>query len=267
MNPGYPDEVSVVRRMIDWAWTDDKRESISDESIRLMSQTMIWFLTSCNRTLRDSATKAIICLLQERINVLMQLIKTFEKVNDPYVSQRIYAIAYGCAVRTSNAEILKPLGDLVFQSVFATDSVVPDILLRDYAKGIIEFAVFKGHKFDFDLDKIQPPFKSDLPTTFPSNEETDKFKFNYEDKDFKKHYWSQNSILSSMVTEYGRGTSRYGDFGRYTFQSGLSDWRVDVNGLSNLAVKWIIEKYGYDVEKHGEFDRSIGKKFNKKNDT
>lgn len=258
MYPGYPNEVSVIRRMIDWAWTDDKRESISDESIRLMSQTMIWFLTSCNRTLRDSATKAIICLLQERINVMMQLIKTFEKINDPYVSQRIYAVAYGCAVRTNNAEILKPLGDLVFQSVFATDSVVPDILLRDYAKGIIEFAVFKGHKFDFDLAKIQPPFKSDLPTTFPSNDETDKFKFNYDDKDFKKHYWSQNSILSSMVTEYGRGTAGYGYFGRYTFQSGLSDWRVDVNGLSNLAVKWIIEKYGYDVEKHGEFDRSIG---------
>lgn len=258
MYPGYPDEVSIVRRMIDWAWTNNKREHISDESIRLMSQTMIWFLTSCNRTLRDSATKAIICLLQERINVLMKLIKTFEKVNDPYVPQRIYAIAYGCAVRTSNVEILKPLGDLVFQSVFATDTVVPDILLRDYAKGIIEFAVFKGHKFDFDLAKIQPPFKSDLPEKFPSNEETDNFKFNYEDKDFKKHYLSQNSILSSMVTEYGRGISRYGDFGRYTFQSGLSDWRVDVNGLSNLAVKWIFEKYGYDVEKHGEFDRSIG---------
>ncbi|MBK8685641.1 MAG: hypothetical protein IPN26_11935 [Bacteroidetes bacterium] len=117
MYPGYPDEVSAIRRMIDWAWTDDKRESISDESIRLMSQTMIWFLTSCNRTLRDSATKAIICLLQERINVLMQLIKTFEKVNDPYVLQRIYTIAYGCAVRTSNTELLKPLGDLTFQAV------------------------------------------------------------------------------------------------------------------------------------------------------
>lgn len=258
MYPGYSDEVSPIRRMIDWAWTDDKRESISDESIRLMTQTMIWFLTSCNRTLRDSATKAIICLLQERINVLMQLIKTFEKVNDPYVLQRIYAIAYGCAVRTSKTALLKPLGDLIFQTVFNTENVFPDILLRDYAKGIIEFAVFKGHKFDFDLAKIQPPFKSDLPATFPTNDETDKFKFNYKGKDFKKHQWSQNSILRSMVTEYGRGTSGYGDFGRYTFQRGLSDWRVDVNGLSNLAVKWIIEKYGYDVEKHGEFDRTIG---------
>lgn len=257
MYPGYPDEVSAIRRMIDWAWTDDNRESISDESIRLMSQTMVWFLTSCNRTLRDSATKAIICLLEERINVLMQLIKTFEKVNDPYVLQRIYAIAYGCAARTSKTELLKPLGNLIFQTVFNTENVVPDILLRDYAKGIIEFAVFKGHKFDFDLNQIQPPFKSNLPTEFPSNEETDKFKFDYQNENFKKYYWSQNSILDSMVTEYGRGTAGYGDFGRYVFQYGLSDWQVDENALSNLAVKWIFEKYGYDVEKHGEFDRNI----------
>jgi hypothetical protein len=49
----------------------------------------------------------------------------------------------------------------------------------------------------------------------------------------------------------------YGDFGRYTFQSALRNWRVNAQLLSNLAVKWIIEKYGYDVEKHGEFDRKV----------
>jgi len=223
-----------------------------------MCQTMVWFLTSCNRTLRDSATKAIICLLEERIKVLMQLIKSFEKVNDQYVLQRVYAIAYGCAVRTDDTKMLKPLGDLIFKAVFNTASVIPDVLLRDYAKGIIEFAVVKGHKFEFDLTKIHPPFKSELPAVFPTNEETDKFNFDYKSKGFKDCYWSQNSILSSMVTEHGRRMAGYGDFGRYTFQRGLSDWQVDENGLSNLAVKIIIEKYGYDVEKHGAFDRTIG---------
>ncbi|MBX9887356.1 MAG: hypothetical protein K2Y30_05430 [Flavobacteriaceae bacterium] len=255
--PGYPDDVSPIRRMIDWAWTYDKRENISDESIGLMSQTMLWFLTSCSRKLRDSTTKALICLLEERIDVLILLIKKFEKVNDPYVLQRLYCVAYGCAVRTNQIESLKKLGQCIFESVFNTEYVVPDILLRDYAKGTIEYAVHKGHEFKFDIASIEPPFKSDFPDEFPSDEETDKFKFDYHSEDFKKHYWSQNSILDSMVTEYGRGTASYGDFGRYVFQSGLSGWRVDENALSNLAVKWIFEKYGYDVEKHGEFDRNI----------
>lgn len=256
--PGYPDEVSPIRRMIDWAWTNDKRENISDESIGLMSQTMFWFLSSCNRTLRDATTKALICLLEERIAVLIKLIKKFEKVNDPYILQRLYCVAYGCAVRTDQIESLKELGICIFASVFNTEYVIPDILLRDYAKGIIEYAVHKGHQFEFDMNSIKPPFKSEFPSDeFPSDEEIDKFKYDYNSEDFKKHYWSQNSILHSMVTEYGRGTAGYGDFGRYVFQSGLSDWRVDENKLSNLAVKWIFEKYGYDVEKHGEFDRNI----------
>jgi len=42
--PSYSD-VTSIQRMIDWAWTDDKRENISDESIRLMCQTLFWFQT------------------------------------------------------------------------------------------------------------------------------------------------------------------------------------------------------------------------------
>jgi len=253
--PGYSDEISSIRRMIDWAWTDDKRENISDEAIRLMCQTMFWFLTSTNRTLRDSATKAIICLLEERINVLIQLIKTFEKVNDRYVLQRLYAIAYGCAVRTSNVQSLKELGDYIFESVFKTENVIPDILLRDYARGIIEFAVSKGHKFSFKMKSIRPPFKSVLPKSFPSKEDIEKYEYDYKAEGSKDYYWSLNSIISSMKTNVGG--QMYGGFGRYTFESAFGDWKVNPQLLSNLAVKWIIEEYGYDVEKHGEFDRRM----------
>ena len=253
--PSSHDKITSIQRMIDWAWTDDKRENISDESIRLICQTMFWFTTSTNRALRDCVTKAIICLLEERINVLIQLIKIFEKVNDPYVLQRVYAVAFGCAVRTSKVETLKELGICIYETIFNTEYVVPDILLRDYARGIIDYAVFKGHKFDFDLNKTKPPFKSDLQTSFPSNEEIEKYEYDYKAKDFKDYYWGLNSIISSMKTDVGG--QMYGDFGRYIFEHAFDGWIVNAQLLSNLAVKWIIEKYGYDVEKHGEFDRNI----------
>lgn len=258
MYPGDSDTPTTIRRIIDWAWIDDIRESLSDESVRLMGQTMIWFLVSCNRTLRDSSTKALICLLRDKIHVLMQLMERFKEINDPYVLQRIYAVAYGCAVRTGNIEILKPFGELVFKLIFNTEEVVPDILLRDYAKGIIEYAVFKGHKFEFDLDRIRPPFRSELPDSFPSNEDIDLYEFDHSQKDFKEHRWGLDRIIRSMTTEYGRGIGSYGDFGRYIFARALSHWNVNVDGLSNLAVQQIVEKYGYDIEKHGRFDQSIG---------
>jgi len=253
--PGYPDEISSIRRIIDWAWTEDKRENIKDESIRLLCQTMLWFLTSTNRTLRDSTTKAIICLLEERINVLIQLIEIFFKVNDRYVLQRLYAIAYGCALRTNDINSLKDLGNCIFLKVFNTKSVIPDILLRDYARGIIEFAVIKGHQFSFKLEEIRPPFKSILPESYPSNDDIEKYEYDSKSEDFKDHYWSLNTILRSMKTS-SKG-QMYGDFGRYKFESAFKNWKVDPQQLSNLAVKWIIEEYGYDVEKHGVFDRRI----------
>jgi hypothetical protein len=253
--PGYPDEITRIRRIIDWAWTDDHRENISDESIRLMCQTMFWFLTSTNRNLRDSATKGIICLLEERINVLMVLINTFKNVNDPYVLQRLYAVAYGCAVRTSDIHSLKQLGNLIFNTVFNTENVIPDVLLRDYARGIIEYAVSKGHDFSFDLSNVRPPFKSYLPNELPNNEEIKKYEYDSNTPGFQNYYMSRNFIIRSMKTD--PGGPGYGDFGRYVFQSALTDWKVNARLFSNLAVKWIIEEYGYDVEKHGEFDWAL----------
>lgn len=254
---GYESDNSAVRRIIDWAWNEDNRDNISDEAIFLMSQTILWFTTSSNRTLRDSATKALICLLEDRIHIVIHLLEKFNNINDPYVLQRLYAVAYGCAVRTSKTDDLLDLGNCIFKLVFATEYVIPDILLRDYAKSTIEYAVHKGKTFEFDLSKIQPPYKSDLSDEIPTDDEISELEFNYEDDNFQDYFWSQNSILDSMVTEHSERSSSYGDFGRYVFQHALSYWGIDVNALSNLAIKWIFGKYGYDVEKHGKFDRMV----------
>ena len=65
-------------------------------------------------------------------------------------------------------------------------------------------------------------------------------------------------MLTSMFTEHTKIGYSYGDFGRYTFQSALSYWKIDAEYLSNVAIKLIIDKYGYREEKHGTFDQRIG---------
>ncbi|GGG05121.1 NTPase [Dokdonia pacifica] len=252
------DNESSVKRLIDWAWNETDKSHISDESVLLSSITLSWFHTSTNRELRDCSTKAMICLLQDRVQVLIELLQKFETVNDPYVYDRLFAVAYGCAVRTNKKEELAVLSNYIYETIFKDkDEVYPHVLLRDYARGVIEFTSFSGIELPFDIEDVRPPYKSLFPHKTMTNKEIDKkYKFDYDAKDFKKHYWSQNSILSSMTTEYGRGTGGYGDFGRYTFESALRSWDVNTNQLSNLAIEWIFEKYGYDVEKHGEYDRN-----------
>jgi hypothetical protein len=222
--------------------------------------TIAWFFTSTNRKLRDSSTKALVCLLQNRIKVLIELLKEFEKVNDPYVYERLFAVAYGCALRTKQQDKLVDLSHYIFETIFDNKAeIYPHILLRDYARGIIEYCNYLGHNLSFDIKKARPPYKSKFYKRFPTNKYIDtKYKLNYKAGGFKKHYWSQNNILDSMTTEHGRGVGGYGDFGRYVFQSAFRDFDVNADKLSNLAVKWIFTKYGYDKDKHGKFDNKIG---------
>ena len=138
---------------------------------------------------------------------------------------------------------------------FEKEEVYPNVLIRDYARNIIEYALYKQIFALKNPQVIRPPYKSQFPDGFPSNEEIDAYKYDYKQND-AKDYWGQNAILRSMVTEYGRGRGSYGDFGRYTFQSALYAWKykLDPNDLSNYACKLIFEKYGYDAQKHGKFD-------------
>jgi hypothetical protein len=252
------DDDSAVKRLIDWAWKENDKSHILDESIKLSSIALAWFNSSTNRQLRDCATKALVCLLQDRMNVLIEVLQMFENVNDPYVYERLFAVAYGCAIRTEQKEYLVPLSEYIFSTIFNDKiEVYPHALLRDYARGVIEFTNYLNLNLMFNVDLARPPYKSKNVKKFPSDKYIEShYKLDYEIDNYKKFGIGQNSILSSMATEYS--SKMYGDFGRYTFQRALNSWKVDPNKLSNLAIDWIFKKYGYDAKKHGEFDTEIG---------
>jgi hypothetical protein len=250
-------EGSAMQRLIDWAWLDKDKSYLSDESRLLAGKALSWLFTSTNIVFRDSATRALVVLLENNIPVIKQLLYDFKDVNDPYVYERIFAAAYGAVLRSDKLEDLEALSQHILTTIFKKDEVYTNVLVRDYARNIIEYAIYKNL---FQLENpeiIRPPYKSHFPATFPTNEDIDSYKYDYKSEGFKDCYWGRNSIINSMVTEYGRGICGYGDFGRYTFQSRLRHWdKFDPQDLSNYACKLIFEKYGYDVEKHGQFDRN-----------
>ncbi len=262
-------EGSAMNRLINWAMLDDEKLYLSSDSRLLAAKSVAWLFTSTNIPFRDSATKALVVLLENNLPTITKLLFAFEKVNDPYVLERVFAAAYGAVLCSDNLEGLEKLSRYIVENFFSKDEVYPNILVRDYARNIVEYAQYRGEINLEDIGIIRPPYNSCFPSVFPTNEDIDSYKYDYNAENFKDYFWGQNDILSSMVTEYGRGVGGYGDFGRYIFQSAVSNWdNFDPNDLSNYACQLIFAKYGYDVEKHGRFDRdaSSGDRYRNKSE-
>lgn len=153
----------AVERLVDWAWEENDKSVFEDEVIRLAGIALAWFFTSSNRFLRDRATKAMVRLCEQRIGVLRQVISTFTHVNDPYVAERLCAVAYGCAMRTTDNESLAELAQDMYCWIFESGTRPPHILLRDYARGVIETAMHRGATLDIDISKVRPPYRSTWP--------------------------------------------------------------------------------------------------------
>lgn len=92
-------EKGAVDRLLKWAWSEKNNSHFSDKSVFLICIALSWFLSTSNRFVRDKATKGVVCLLQDRIHLIPKLLDIFRSVNDFYVLERIYAVAYGCVLR------------------------------------------------------------------------------------------------------------------------------------------------------------------------
>ncbi len=256
----YLGDNSAIDVLINWATESGFSESLSEESRLLIAKAISWIFTSTNIRLRDQATIGLTRLLHNDLKVATKLILSFKEVDDPYVHERIMASTYGAILSSNNHEELESICNYLLDDFFAQNEVFPNVLVRDYSRNIIEYAHHKG-KFIFSEEQLKlarPPYKSSFPDGLPTIEEIDeKYSYQYDNIMIPDYHYAQNMILNSMTTEYGRGICRYGDFGRYVFQSHLQRWdNVDIDKLSNFAVQLIFEKYGYDSEKHGEFDRN-----------
>jgi len=175
------------------------------------------WVTTSNRFLRDHATKSLVNVIGNKSDVLPALLGRFRTVNDPYVLERICAVAYGCAMRTDNVAALKALATAVYNWFFATGKPYTHILFRDCARGGIEVAVSAGAQLEFDVSKVRSPYKSTWPKTIPLASELEA-KYGWRKDKMPDTEWARLSIYSSVMG------SR--DFARYVIgtNSGSFEW-------------------------------------------
>ena len=154
-----------VDRLLDWATALQPSDSadLEDNVVELATVALAWMLSTPNRFVRDRATKGLVGLLTGRLDATAEVVRQFRKIDDPYISERIYAVAYGVAMRCNKSEVVHPLATLVYESVFASGKPPPHILLRDYARGVVERAIHLGVSAEFKADLFRPPYASNWP--------------------------------------------------------------------------------------------------------
>lgn len=163
---------SIARTLIRWAWDSDT-SGAEDETARLCAVALTWLFTTSNRGLRDHATKALASLLAERPHLVPGLLEAFHEVNDPYVAERLYCAVYGAVLQGVPEADLEVIAQEIDGTVFREGRPPPHVLLRDYARGVIEYALHRGClPEEVDPEKARPPYSSEpWPLEFPSEEE------------------------------------------------------------------------------------------------
>lgn len=199
----------IVKRLVNWAWNKKDNFELEDDSLYLYGLTLSWFLTSSNRDLRDSATKSLVNIFTNKINIFLDILKSFEGVDDLYVLERLYAVSYGIVLRSNNQNGFKELGEYIYHTLFNVDFVIEHILLREYASNTIEY-IHKLNDLNIDLSKIYSPYNQNHCWILPEISKADVEKYRNDFKD----------IYSSLL---------HGDFKIYQVYS-------EINHFLNLKI-------------------------------
>lgn len=205
----------AVSRMIDWVWGESDKSSLPEPVVLLTGTTLAWFLTSSHRFLRDRATKALVKLFENRLRSFQKLLDRFWTVNDPYVLERLLAAGYGCVMRSQDENGLADLAANVSKHVFQERTVLPQLLTRDYARGVIEYARQRSVVAINAFPLSRPPYKSKWPNMkIPTKATLEKW--GERPKDKTDADWVQREVYSSVMSDWS-------DFSRYVIGD-LMEW-------------------------------------------
>jgi DNA replication protein DnaC len=234
-------------RLIDWAW-ESRKDHISDESIELCAIALSWFLTTSHRYVRDRATKALVSMLHSKPHILSKVIERFLEANDLYVLERLYAIAYGVAMISGDTEAIGILAGKVYNWVFANSNPIPHILLRDYARGVIEIAHSrKTLPPDIEIELARPPYKTSW-ISIPDLAEIQNLDVALSDIDDDRQF-AYADIEESVMG--------FGDFARYIIGTNSNHFEWSCCRLGELSSKQI---HALRKQKVNEFEESLTSK-------
>lgn len=148
----------------------NKKEGILTDRVHIAAHKVMWLLSSTNREMRDSATKAIYYYGRKFPEKFIELANYSLSINDPYIWERTLGALYGAVLAACNAfdnnfidRCLPEIGRLLFEKIFkkGAPNATTHILARSYASMTIEVALRFHPKLLTEAEYIyvKGPFK------------------------------------------------------------------------------------------------------------
>jgi hypothetical protein len=235
------------RKLLDWierTSVEKIQPDVVEHMIRVLALTLTW----TDRPARDRATFCLVKLGERFPQAVFRHVVKSLGFNDPYVSERMLASAYGIAMslwaiasNRSAHEALAELAQKLFAEMFVPSGkhLTHHALARDYALGVISLARALDPKcIDTRSLKFLKPSYRQIPAPFPIPSRIDK----------------------SEITD---GESVIGmDFGNYTIGRLVRNRRnYDFDNPTYKAVRrqiaWRIGQLGYSEKRFASIDREI----------
>jgi predicted ATPase len=229
-----------IYRIIDWS-LEGSYHVPSGQAHELAALVLAWSFSTTDRNIRDRATKSLVALVEKKPSIFSWLVDEFKGVDDLYILERIYAAAYGAACRNFDAEWVTSFAETAFNHLFSLGKPLLHLLLRDYARGLIEICKTQNRLPEcIEETLIYPPYNSSPP------------KFNIQEEAIQKiaDKAGGKQILYSC-------TGFIGDFGIYEIDPATRHFlTVPLTREVPLTAKENYDKFKQEIiEPHSDYKR------------
>ena len=156
------------------------------EKLYLGAYVAMWCLTTVSHRQRYNMTKALYWYGRRYPIEFLEIVEYGSDINDPYIPERLYGVAYGIALTMQGlkkdnpliSDYLIPLARLVYKVFFCTDKITScHYLSRIYCRGIVEIATTYGTVFSAEERKRifspVPQFNKDDIEKWKEQEDSD----------------------------------------------------------------------------------------------
>lgn len=221
--------------------------------LNLFARYIMWFLTSTSREIRDKSTRALYNYGCNHPEDFFELLEYSFKINDLYISERMFAVAYGITMALQNnfenndfVENILPIWAKKIYGLFFDENrpiFTTHLLIVYYASNILKIdSLHDNNLFSKEqTKKFLNPYKNMKTFEWGQSEDKDKGKYRNSADPFESivHY--------DYIEKLGKQLSRYhNNDAEYIKEKSHVLWRLYNMGYSYETFKEIDEKIEED---------------------